>query len=134
MDTAVFIQNLKDEEVDKLYSLIPLEKIEVLDGPRQVTVMAVAKDCFGVEFCLGEVVAWLIQIRVENIVEEMILADGDPKRVLLGAIVKIADKTNLSEQFLQSLSELRSKVSDRLEKLKKLINSTKVRFEDMPWR
>lgn len=134
MEIAILVQNLEEDELERIYKHIPWNSIQILEEPSQAIVMVMAKDCFDVTFCLGEAVVWKAKVKFQDITEEFIIVDGDPKRALVGAVMKIVQKTVITDELNQVLNEVYSNVVERMEKFKKMVMTTRVDFETMPSR
>jgi phosphonate C-P lyase system protein PhnG len=120
--------------VTNLLELLPAKDLIIIKQPATALVMICTSDCFNTDFCLGEALV------TEAVVEyndkhgyAMVLGDDHTRALAiasLDAFFQGSDKEHQAqiEHFLASASK---KTTEKDEKEKKLVASTRVNFENM---
>jgi phosphonate C-P lyase system protein PhnG len=120
--------------VTNLLELLPAQNLIIIKQPATALVMICATDCFNTDFCLGEALVTEAVVEYDGKHGYAMVLGEDHTRALviasLDAFFRSSDKEHHAkiENVLALASE---EISEKDEKEKKLVASTRVSFEDM---
>ncbi|WP_448587979.1 phosphonate C-P lyase system protein PhnG [Thermocrinis sp.] len=121
---------------EKLKAMLP--EVSVKKEPRAGLLMVKVKDCFDMDFCLGEALVYEAEVEYKGQRGyAMALLEDDPERVLALAVLDaffMSEEEKLKQKILKFLRKQEEKLLKREELERKLLAKTKVEFEIMPKR
>jgi alpha-D-ribose 1-methylphosphonate 5-triphosphate synthase subunit PhnG len=132
--TQSTIMSMGREELNRLSELLPEADIRVLREPQTGLLMAVAKDAFATDFCLGEILVTEAEAEFQGCRGYAMVMGDEPQKALLTAAVAAifeCDNEELQGQISRFLAPLASRLKESEERERQLLTKTVVSFESM---
>jgi len=134
LDLREVVVQMDKRALKRLLNILPMEEVKVKRGPQPGCLMIKAKDCFGVDFCLGEALVFEAEVEYKGIEGYgLVLAEEEEKAVAVAVLEAIfkSEEESLKKKLYRFLSKEKKKIEESWEKERKLIAKTKVQFETM---
>ncbi|QER41872.1 phosphonate C-P lyase system protein PhnG [Thermodesulfobacterium sp. TA1] len=134
LDFREVVVKMDQKSLNIFFKMLSMEEVKVKKGPQAGCLMIKAKDCFGVEFCLGEALVFEAEVEYKGIKGYgLVLAEEEEKAVAIAVLEAVfkSDEENLKKKLHRFLSKEKKKIEEAWEKERKLIAKTKVQFETM---
>jgi phosphonate C-P lyase system protein PhnG len=133
-EVLAVLQETDLEETRQLLDELGLEGVEVTREPSPALVMMDARDCFGTQFHLGEVLVTTAGVRRDDRVGHGTILGDEPAKALLLACLDLLDDNQqrlARERLAQCLEGLACRARTSRELAARMAGSTRVEFESM---
>jgi phosphonate C-P lyase system protein PhnG len=122
------------KDVEQFLDLLDDFSIEVVNAPESGLIMAHARDCFNVDFYLGEILVTTTEVECSGVRGHATIMGDEPLKAVLAAAVSAIVQGPQAEAFTE-LNPLIEACEQKYEHLRlqenQLTAATKVKFESM---
>lgn len=128
------IMAMDQKALTGLSELLTGEKIEVIRTPQTGLLMAVARDPFATDFCLGEILVTEAESEYQGHRGYAMVMGDEPEKAMLTASLSAIFQSNndaLKTRIGQFLAPLASRLNKSAEWERRLLTKTLVSFESM---
>ena len=128
------LQHVPTSEVQPLLDALAEETIEVVTPPSTGLVMMTARDCYGCDFHLGEVLITRAEVKYNDRRGHGRIPGNQPEKALLLATAEAVVESgheSLARRLARLIRPLRKEVERKLEQEARLAASTRVSFDSM---
>lgn len=133
-ELTILLMKAQRKEISELEDLVERSKLRIIKPPTQSLIMAVARDSFETEFCLGEILITEATVEYGGFSGYGVIIGNEPLRALILAFIDAVEKSNnekTKKDMLEILKKIERKVMKRERIEKAMILKTKVEFETM---
>lgn len=129
-----FIPYMTNREIDLLIEVLPMDSVNVITPPASGLIMAKVKDCFDVDFFLGEILVTRTEVEYGDRQTQVTIMGNLPKHALVAATLELLEKNGEASAFERALAACQPAI-ERIEKAiaaeAQLTAATRVHFESM---
>jgi phosphonate C-P lyase system protein PhnG len=133
-EVLAVLPEASSEEARQLLAELGLDGVEVTREPASALVMMDARDCFGTQFHLGEVLVTTAGVRRDDRAGQGTILGDEPAKALLLACLDLLDDNQqrpARERLAQCLEGLACRARTSRELAARMAGSTRVEFESM---
>jgi phosphonate C-P lyase system protein PhnG len=133
-DIRTLLPDMTDAEIDRVVEVLPMESVTVIQPPTTGLIMAKVRDCFGIDFFLGEVLITRTAVSYGDRRSQVTLMGNLPKHALVAGVLEAMDKngeTAAIDRAIQACRPAAERIIRARQAEVKLTAATRVQFESM---
>ena len=128
------LPEMSSDELDSVIENLPMDSVTVITPPTTGLIMAKVRDCFQIDFFLGEVLVTRTEVSYGDERAQVTLMGNLPKHALVAGTLEVLDKNkevSTIERVLEACRSAITRIDNARRTEAKLTAATRVQFESM---